>query len=422
MMNCKINIFFVLVFLISSCGHDHSSHDHSGHDHSGHDHSAHEKESTKKTEEEDLSFLDHDHGHDHGNHDESLHLTKKQIETIDLKLGSFSDIKINDFVAATGSLSMPPNSYVSVNTKKEGFLSESGEYVEVNFIKKGTIIAKLENIQFIEKQKEYLEHKAELSYLFKELKRQQNLMNENAGVQAKLDDVQHQVAIKEIQIKSLEKYFTYLDIPFPNSANEIRESVSIIAPISGYISKVDFHNGMYITPEKEMMEIVNEDHLHLELNVFEKDISLLKKGQTLTYTIPALGVQEYKAKIFVIGKEFDPENKTINIHAHLVGKKPKFIKDMFLRAKIWLNNSTVKALPENTIFKDAENYIIYTTTGYNKNDEMEFSKKRIIKGNSNNGFTAVQLIDELNDNEKIVIQAAHFVDAQSKIGQLKHEH
>ena len=44
--------------------------------------------------------------------------------------------------------------------------------------------------------------------------------------------------------------------------------------MSGYITSVNMHNGMYVTPQQELMEIVDEKHLHLELDIFEKRIVL----------------------------------------------------------------------------------------------------------------------------------------------------
>ena len=79
----------------------------------------------------------------------------------------------------------------------------------------------------------------------------------------------------------------------------------------------------------KIMEIVNENHLHLELDVFEQDISNIKVGQRISYNVPALGNSIYNGKIHVIGKEFNTVNKTVRIHGHLEGKRPKFIKDLF---------------------------------------------------------------------------------------------
>ena len=51
---------------------------------------------------------------------------------------------------------------------------------------------------------------------------------------------------------------------------------------------------MHIGPEDVVMELVNPEHLHVELSVFEKDVMQVKKGQTITFSIPEADDQSYQ--------------------------------------------------------------------------------------------------------------------------------
>ena len=192
--------------------------------------------------------------------------------------------------------------------------------------------------------------------------------------------------------------------------------------MAGYITSINMHNGMYVTPQQELMEIVDEKHLHLELDIFEKDISSILKGQKISYTVPAMGNQVYDGEVHIIGKEFNTENKTVRIHGHLEKERPKFIKDLFVEAKIWLNDQTVQALPEKAIIKDGASSYIYVANDQTDEDEIKFEAIRVVQGTTDNGFTSVKLIDVIPDKMKIVTEGAYYVFAQSKAGELSHEH
>ena len=163
------------------------------------------------------------------------------------------------------------------------------------------------------------------------------------------------------------------------------------------------------------MDIISSQHLHLELDVFEKDIANIKKGQKISYTIPALGENMYQGEVSVIGKEFNSQAKTVLIHGHLEGTKPKFLKDLFINAKIWLNDNTTDALPEKAIIKDGENAFIYVATNEKDAKEIEFQEIAIIPGATDNGFTAVKLIDAIPEDMQIVTKGAYYVYALSLI-------
>jgi cobalt-zinc-cadmium efflux system membrane fusion protein len=409
-----IIIFFslALIFTFFACGHSHADGD--GHDHEtdGHNHG----------EQANAHSEDDGHGHGEEHEEGEIHLTKEQIETMNIQFGDFSQIKINDFVKATGTLDLPPNAYASVSAKAEGFIKESKKYVEGSYIKKGAVIGYLENPEFIQKQQTYLEVQSELTFLNQELARQQKLVTANAGIEKKLQQLQSEVNSKTATIKGIAKQLAYLGFNTTNlTPDNITERIAIVSPMSGYITSVNMHNGMYVTPQMELMEIVDENHLHLELDVFEKDIANVKTGQTISYTVPALGNEVFDADVYIIGKEFNTQNKTVRIHGHLEKKRPKFIKELFVEAKIWLNDQTVQALPEKAIIKDGDFSYIYVAND-NADDELKFEPIKVIPSNSDNGFTAVKLIDQIPDGMKIVTDGAYYVFAQSKAGELSHEH
>lgn len=414
MKNNITNIFIVAVFAMSSalisCSGEHAEND-------GHNH----KESTENHSEED--------GHDHDassdneeHHEEELHLTKEQIATIGLEFGDFSSIKVNDFVKATGTLGLPPNAFAAVSAKSEGIVVGALKFVEGNYIKKGQIIAYIENPAFIVKQQEYLESKAQLELKQLDLERQQSLVDANAGVTKNLQNTKAEVAILEAKTIGLSKQLSYLGISTENlTPNSISKQVAIKAPMSGFISNINIHNGMYAQPTVALIEIISDDHLHLELDVFEKDIANIEIGQLISYTVPALGATVFNGEVSVIGKEFNSQSKTVRIHGHIEGKKPMFLKDLFINAKIWLNDDTTQAIPEKSVIKDGDNTFVYVANNSNAN-EIEFKTIRVIAGATSNGYTAVKVLEEIPKGMKIVTKGAYYVYAQSKAGELEHEH
>lgn len=375
-------------------------------------------------------------GHNHGDEAEAgahageeehqegeIHLTPEQIKTMNIQFGGVSQIKINDFVSATGTLGLPPNALTSVSAKASGFIKDSKKYVEGMYVKKGVVMAYLENPEFIQHQREYLETAAELTYLRQELERQQTLVDANAGVIKNLQKLQSEVGVKTATLKGIGKQLAYLGINVSGlSPDNIVERIAILAPMTGYITSIKMHDGMYVAPELELMEIVNEDHLHLELDVFEKDIAQVKEGQRISYTVPALGNTVYEGEVNIIGKEFNTANKTVRIHGHLEKVRSKFIKDLFIEAKIWLTDHTVQAVPEKAIIKDGASSYVYVANDQQGGDEVKFEKLRVVPGVTDKGFTSVKLIDPVPDGMKIVTEGAFFVYAQSKAGELEHEH
>ena len=403
-----------LTTLFLSCGHNHKEGD--GHDHSVHSESdGHDHSSESKSEDGD---------DEHGAHEEGgLHLSQEQAKTVGLKFGDFSSIKVNDYVKATGVLGLPANAHSSISAKASGIIRGTKKFVEGGYVKKGEVIAYLENPDFMTTQQEYLEIQAELALQRLEVDRQKTLVDGNAGIERDLQRAEAKARILSTKASGISKQLEYLGISTADlTPNNIRDRIAITSPAGGYISTIDFHNGMYAERSTSLMDIISSQHLHLELDVFENDIAKVKQGLKISYSVPALGDKMFEGSVNVIGKEFDGQAKTVIVHGHLEGDKPQFIKDLFVNAKIWLTDSTVDALPEKAVITDGATSFIFVANDNADAEEIEFEKLSIIPGSTSNGYTAIKLVDPIPAGMKIVTEGAYYIYAQSKVGELAHEH
>lgn len=397
-------IIFLFVFSLTSCGNNKSD--------DGHDHS----ETTAEVAENENQADEHDHP-------EGVTLTKEQAETVGLTFGDLSSIKETGFVSATGTMSLPPNAFASVSTKTDGLIQASKKFVEGDYIKKGQVVAYLENPEFIRMQQDYLETLAELKLRRLDVDRQRTLVEANAGVSKNLQDAQARVAALNAKRAGLARQLNYFGIsPQRISSSNLTSRVAIYAPMSGYISTINFNNGMYAVSSSPLMEIISTEHLHLELDVFEKDFANIKKGQRITYTVPALGQTVYEGEVNSEGKEFNKDTKTVRIHGHLHDAQPNFVNDLFVNAKIWLNDNTTTGLPEDAIIRDGESTYVFVGKSEHEGKEFRFEKIGVVAGATEGGYTSVKLIDEVPEGMNIVTKGAYFVNAQSKAGELSHEH
>jgi len=379
--------------------------------------------SSSKGGHDDHGHGDHGHG-GHGEHDEGsgIHLTTEQTTSIGLEFGTTTQVKLNDYVKASGKLTLPSNAVYSVNAKTSGFLQTKGNYFEGSTVKKGDVIAYLENPDLISKQQDYLEAKANFKFLQSEIKRQEELVSSNAGVLKALEKTRADYEIAEAQKKGLAKQLSFLGISSSKlTADNITQRLSIVAPTTGVITKLNLNNGLFVESNTELVKIVDQTKAMLKLNIYEKDISKLKEGSAITYTISSSGTAQYDATIATINQEFNSENQTISVMAELTDVQPKFINGLIVQGKIWLNDQTVTALPSDAIIQDGADVFIFVGS-LNPQDEVDFVKINVIKGASDKGYTAVKFLQELPANMEIVTKGAYYVYAQSKVGSLKHEH
>jgi len=401
----KTVILASFVLFIFSCKNA-SEHDHDGHDDHEHDHST-ETIETEAPEEE-----------------ERAHLQASQIEAIGLETGTFTPLKMAGYFKANGIIDLPPQSVATLSAPETGFVKEVRKnYVVGSYVKKGTVLTTLEHPMYIQKQQEYLESVSELLWLEQELQRQKTLNEANANALKAFQKAQADFNVMTARKKGLEQYLNYLGIDVERlNTGEISQVINLKAPLSGYISEVNINKGMLVEAGRKLYEIANNDHVHLELQVFEKDISKLQDGLKVSYSIPSLGSEQFEAEVHEIGRAFDADNKSILVHCHVEGKQPKFIRGLYAEAKIWLDEQTVNALPEEAIIRSDGAEYIFIQEAIEDNGEVVFKPILVRTGKKEDEFLEVMPIDLLEEDAKIVIKGAYYLMAEMKKGEGGHSH
>lgn len=393
----------------------------------GHDHDGGIAEPTRVVDAEKVIFGDAASeslgDDDHGDDESAIHLSREQVQAVGVAYGMPREMQVNDFVRATGTLDLPPNAYEAVTAPAAGFVRDSRKVVEGERLRSGTRVAYLENPEFIEHQRAYLEAAAELTFLQQELQRQEELLDAEAGVLKDVQRLRSEVAAKAANVEGLSRRLTYIGIPTEGlTPAGITSRVPLTLARSGVVTEVSLRDGTYVTPETTLLELIDPEHFHIELSVFERDLGLVKVGQRLTYQVPSLGDGVYEAEVQVIAKSFDADNKTVLVHAHPIGEEPAFTRGLFVEARIGLTDERVTALPEEAVFDDGELSYVFVGRDDPNAAEVEFERVRVRAGATEGGYTAVTFIDEVPAGMRVVTEGAYFVYAQSQAGALEHDH
>ena len=122
-----------------------------------------------------------------------------------------------------------------------------------------------------------------MQYLEKEHARQKKLYEENVGSGKTYQQTLADYQTTKGEAKGYEAQLKQLSLNVEKiRQGEIYEQVPVVSPISGYIEKVEVQLGQFVDPQTVMFRVVNTDHIHADLMVFEKDVYKVKKGQKIT--------------------------------------------------------------------------------------------------------------------------------------------
>lgn len=337
----------------------------------------------------------------------ALVITKAQFEGEKMTFGNIAEHEFNTTIKVNGMIDVPTQNKSSVSTFMGGYVTKNPLLVG-DEVKKGQYLLTLENTEIVEIQQEYAEVAEQLSFLKSEFTRQKTLYDENITSQKNFLKAESTYKSSLAHYNGLKKKLQMMNInPASVEKGTISSSINLYAPIDGFVTKVNISNGTYVSPSDIIIEIIDTEHIHLELSVFEKDILKIKKGQTIDFRIPEASDSIYKAEVHLVGTTIDPENRRVVVHGHIENDHTAFIVGMFVEAQIIVGSSLGMALPKTAVIQQEDDYYVLmldreTDAGY----ELKQLKIDL-------GMETEDMVEVLNSvslkNKKIVMDGTYML-------------
>ncbi len=360
---------------------------------------------------------------EHEEHSEEgvVTLSKIQQNALDLKIGSFAMRNLTTVIKINGVVEVPPKNMAGVTAIIGGNVKRISVF-QGDKVRKGQTLAVLEHPDYISLQENFAMIANNLDYLKQEYERQKELFENEVGAGKNYQKAKADYHIAKVKYEGLKSRLLLLGLS-PNKVKEgqISNTINIIAPISGYVNEVNIKVGVYVDAKTELLELSDNSMLHADFQVYEKDVHLLKVGQKIHLTVANRQDKEYEATIFAIGKEFNRDSRSVNIHANIEGDTEGLIPGMFITGHLHTNKDYVKTLPNDAIVTKGIKSFIFIVK-HEDDNHTEYRMTEIIKGKSDDGYTQVKLLEELPENTKIVLNNAYYLLSDINKDEMEHEH
>lgn len=324
----------------------------------------------------------------HVNADE-VQLSAAQVKNAGIVVGQPETKSMHNTINVNGVVDVPPENTYSVSVPMGGYIKKM-MLIPGMMVKKGAVLAIVEDQQYIQLQQDYLTAKNRLKFASADYIRQKGLNQTKATSDKIFQQTESDFNNQKVLVKSLAEKLRLIDIN-PNVLNEdnISRSIRIYAPISGYVTKVNTNAGKYVNSSDILFELISPGALHANLTIFEKDAVNLKVGQKIVCSTSANPDKKYRAKIHLITPSIE-DDRTTSVHCDLENADSKLLPGTFLNASIAVSNALVETAPEDAIVKWENKYYVFADLG-----NYHYKMIPVETGASLDGFTEIKTKNKL---------------------------
>jgi len=208
--------------------------------------------------------------------------------------------------------------------------------------------------------------------------------------------------ITEAQIDAIEK------------VGEVQEIIDVRADINGVVLSRKIAVGDYVKSGSVLFTVVDLNKVWIEFEAYESDISWLKTGDNIAFTVSSLPGVQFNEKVFFIAPVINSKTRTATIRLEINNKNGKLKPEMFangiITAKLPINEAQI-IVPKSAVMWTGKRSVVYIAVP--DVDKPMFEFRIITLGHDLGNYFIVK--DGLKDGERIVTNGTFKVDAAAQL-------
>jgi HlyD family secretion protein len=305
-------------------------------------------------------------------------------KTVSVKVAELKPGELRVIVNATTTSTVKSETEVTLSAQRTGRVTKL-TVKEGDYVKAGELIARLDlTEESVQADNTLAQSKATFEEADKNLKRSQDLFSKGMIAQQDLDAVRRAYEVAQAQYRS-----SVAD------AGVKRDYSIIKAPFNGVVAKKYTEVGELLMPGKQIVQIVDPDHIYVLATIDEVDVGRLRVGQPVTITVDAFPGETFRGTV----KRISPivsggklETRTADVWIYFNEKQRKIKPGMSADVEILVTTlQNVLSVPSQAVIERDGKKQIYVAEGsaLKAGDTTIARLKPIQLGETNWSFTQI---------------------------------
>jgi Cu(I)/Ag(I) efflux system membrane fusion protein len=189
-------------------------------------------------------------------------------------------------------------------------------------------------------------------------------------------------------------------------------TLTLYAPVSGYVTQKMVVAGMRIMPGEKMFDIADLSRLWVIADIYEYELPFIKVGNSATVTLAYLPGVEMSSTIDYIYPNVSAETRTIKVRLKIANRNNQLKPQMFGDVEIRVNLGKKLVIPESAVMDTGRAMVVYVDRGEGTYEPREIKTGIRTEGN-------IEVLRGLKSGERVVASANFLVDSEAQLKGIK---
>ncbi|NNE63211.1 MAG: efflux RND transporter periplasmic adaptor subunit, partial [Gammaproteobacteria bacterium] len=284
-------------------------------------------------------------------------------------------------INTVGYVSFDEEKIFHIHTRVEGWVERLHVKSVGETVKKGQKLFELYSPDLVNAQEE----------LLTALKSQNNILISASRSRLRF------LGIGDTQIERLEKN------------RKVRQRIDIFSEHDGFLNELNIREGMFIKPATDVLSIGQIDTVWVIAEVFEQQSGWIKTGQHVDMTVGALPGVTWNGSVDYIYPVLDASTRTLRVRVRFENQKEQLKPNMYARLDIHAETAKETLfIPREAVIRSGRMDRVVKSLGEGR--YLSVAVKTGIESDN-----AVEILEGLQANEKIVTSAQFLIDSESSL-------
>ena len=284
-------------------------------------------------------------------------------------------------VEATGYIGYDESRLSQINVRTEGWVQRLLVETEGERVKKGQLLFEFYSPQLVNAQKEYIQAKRR---------------NETRMVDA-------------AEKKLLALGMAASGIQRLSQSGKVTESIQVLAPQDGIITRLNVQEGIFIKPATEVMSLADLSSVWLQAGVFESQAEWVAEAQSAEARLSYMPGEVFSGRVDYVYPVLDPVTRTLQVRLRFDNPQEQMKPNMYARVTIFgKSHPGALSIPREALIRGARFDRVVVALG-----DGRYVVREVISGIESGEW--VEIKSGLDVGDVVVTSAQFLIDSEASM-------
>jgi Cu(I)/Ag(I) efflux system membrane fusion protein len=312
----------------------------------------------------------------------TVEISNAVINSMGVRTAPAAEQTLWRYIQTVGRIDYDETRLAHVHPRAEGWMEKLNLRVEGDPVKKGQVLGEIYSPEILNAQVDFL-----------------IALNQSAG------KVRMQKARNQLRLLGVPEG----TISLIQKRGESLNTVPLISPSSGVVTKLGMREGMFVKPDMEIVTIADLGKIWVLVDVYEHQMDWLSVRQSTEIRVPAYPGRVWEGTVQYIYPELDPRSRTLKVRLAFDNPDGLLKANMFAEVVIYGGpKREVLAVPSDAVIETGRRSSVVLALGQGR-----FRPVDVETGMASNGM--VEILSGLQAGDEVVISGQFLIDSESSL-------